>query len=153
MTKFSELPAASRGWCLDGLGRGVAVMSFVYLSSGILEISEQVADENGKIEGTNIHSTTIITLMTTLNNFATTVMLPIAGAIIDHTPYRWQISYYSVLFLICGNIFQTFVFGPEVFWVIVALQFFGNWGFMAHSITTLAYLPELTDDVNLRGEL
>jgi len=91
---FLSLPSMSMGWVLDSTIRGAAIMSFIFLTSGILEIANQVSDENGKIEGTNISASTTITLMTTVNNFLTAVGMPIIGAIVDHTTKRWELLFY-----------------------------------------------------------
>jgi len=56
-------------------------------------------------------------------------------------------------FLCLGNGFQAVALGPDLFWPIIGLQLFGTWAFSVHCICTLAYLPELTDDVNERTDL
>ena len=151
--KFFSQSSASRGWCYDAMGRGTAVMSYIFLTAGILEISNQVADENGMIPNTSFRANTIVTSMTTVTSFVTALALPVLGAIVDHTDKRWQLSFYTILFLLCGNVFQAFALSPEFFWVIVVLQVFGTWAFSVHAMCTLAYLPELTDDLLVRADL
>jgi UMF1 family MFS transporter len=190
---FKAFDREAKGWIFDAMGRGAAVMGFIFLSSGILAIANQVADSTceeilpntnnnsnftiqipcqfnpmnasdgcihgqtvctpGNLPNTGIKASTVLTLMNTVNSFISACFMPILGAIVDHTKYRWQIAFYSMVFLVFGNAFQSVFLTKELFYPIIILQVIGTWAFTCHVITSFAYLPELTNDMIVRTDI
>jgi len=75
----------------------------------------------------------------------TAILLPVIGAVIDHTQYRRAGGIISAFIMTVVTFFQMFI--SEDTWFLVAiLQVISAVFYLAHILVAMAYLPELTDN-------
>ena len=87
----------------------------------------------------------LLTLLATFSGLVTALMMPIIGAIVDHTSLRWAIGAGGALMLIVFQIIYLSL-GGDTLWLCAIISIFGNFCFYTHYLALLSYLPELFDD-------
>lgn len=155
-----HMNSESKGFILDASVRGIGITSMMYLMTAYLDIATALADEDGYLPTLRIKADGILALSSSVNGAIQMLAIPILGSIVDYTPYRWEICFYSLLFGYACNILVFFTLHHyEWFYVHILLGFPNGVMFQMHLITILAYLPELThskqdrSDINARSNL
>eukprot|EP00592_Proboscia_alata_P014954 CAMPEP_0194395846 /NCGR_PEP_ID=MMETSP0174-20130528/124650_1 /TAXON_ID=216777 /ORGANISM="Proboscia alata, Strain PI-D3" /LENGTH=501 /DNA_ID=CAMNT_0039191827 /DNA_START=165 /DNA_END=1670 /DNA_ORIENTATION=- len=142
--------AEGLGW--NYAGRGFLIMGGVFLSTALLSLAQKDAgcddlepgeECNGRTHG--IRPSSLLTLIGSVSMFVATAIMPIAGAIVDHTDYRRAVLISSDLILLVINFAQASL--SEDTWFFVAmLQLVGPLFYLCGNVVLFAYIPEITDD-------
>ncbi|GMI58114.1 hypothetical protein ScalyP_jg6030 [Parmales sp. scaly parma] len=83
--------------------------------------------------------------MAAVTGLLTALTMPIIGAIVDHTKYRWDVGAWTAFLLIFINGIQICV-GPSTWFFVALLQVAAGYLYTCHSVVTYAYMPELTSN-------
>mmetsp|Transcript_12175 Transcript_12175/g.25201 ORF Transcript_12175/g.25201 Transcript_12175/m.25201 type:complete len:567 (-) Transcript_12175:2261-3961(-) len=137
----AKLPEAT-GWAMDSVGRGPLNQVGSYVGSAILRLATREAN-GGTTHG--FKPSSLLTLTTSIIGVIAAILMPIVGAVVDHTPYRrlaGVVSGFLAVALIGAQIFLN-----EDNWfgmlIVDAMQTFV---FLVHTTAVFAYLPDLTLD-------
>ena len=145
-TKFtwSQLGNESKGWAIDGAGRGVTISTAIFMSGTILALAKEVSDpETGYIKGTNIKASNVLVLQSSVTGLVVAFFMPMVGSFIDYSRHRRLVAAGSAFVLVAINVLHCFS-NKSMF---IALSFIGllwNICWSTHIVTVYAYLPELT---------
>lgn len=142
----------ARGWAFDAIGRslsfignavfvGTAVVQQAKLNAGCLP--EEV--ECTGVTQYGIRPSSFLALYNVIVGLASSALLPLLGAIVDHTPSRLMVARISAVSY-CILLFPM-IFISQATWFAVAilllLTALIGW---IHSGMSFAYLPEMNDD-------
>eukprot|EP00550_Attheya_septentrionalis_P002669 CAMPEP_0198290240 /NCGR_PEP_ID=MMETSP1449-20131203/8187_1 /TAXON_ID=420275 /ORGANISM="Attheya septentrionalis, Strain CCMP2084" /LENGTH=548 /DNA_ID=CAMNT_0043988723 /DNA_START=9 /DNA_END=1655 /DNA_ORIENTATION=- len=147
----------ARAWALDAIPRGVLIVGpAVFLSTALLKLAKEAAgcvfeleDDtvemppcDGRVYG--MRPSSILTIYTFVVGIVSVVLLPLAGAILDHTPHRKRVGQISAVFITAAVFGQIFI-SSKTWFAVAILQVVVVSSFFVHLLCVFAYLPELTD--------
>ena len=159
---------------MDSAARGCVIISGIFLGSGLLYLSKEAAGSaclaaynermkagdpgfdfvteletlddtecaDAKIYG--MKPSSLLSVMATASGLMTASTMPLAGAVVDHTKYRWHAGAVSAFLLCFINFIQMFI-GSSTWFFCAILQVFASYTYVFHSVVQYAYLPELTN--------
>jgi len=134
-----------RAWSWDSSAQGFLTINMVFVSTALLHIIERKAGTKA------IVPESLFTLSISIAGFLASLLMPLAGAIIDHTVYRRHVAICSAILILVVNGLLAMV--SEETWKI-CLFLIGLNGFLnlIHITAVYAYLQELTDNDKLRSK-
>ena len=144
----SYLPEAT-GWAMDSVGRGPLNQVGSYVGNAILRLA---AEDAGCEKLANCTKTThgfkpssLLTATTSIIGVISALLMPIVGAVVDHTPYRRILGISSGFLAVALIGAQIFINEDNWFGMLVvdAVQTFV---FLVHTTSVFAYLPDLSLD-------
>ena len=118
----TKITGEAWGWCLDGGSRGATIAASIFFSTALLGKAKEIADADGNLFGTEIKASNILVTSATISGLLSAIIMPVIGALIDHTNHRWHFAAYSALYMICMNVFQFFL--DEMTMVGFGIMFF-----------------------------
>eukprot|EP00985_Skeletonema_marinoi_P001130 scaffold457_cov110-Skeletonema_marinoi.AAC.4 len=142
----------ARGWAFDAIGRSLSFIgNAVFVGTAVVhqaKINAGCLPEDVECTGVTqygIRPSSFLALYNVIVGLASSALLPLLGAIVDHTSSRLfvaRISAISYCILLFPMIFisQATWFAVAVLLIITALI---GW---IHTGMTFAYLPEMSDD-------
>ena len=166
MRKSSE----TRAFFYDVLFRGPLFISVLFLSTVFLkfankeagcteaghdiaagQIEEEADDANidctGKV-AFGIRPSSVLTTLNAVAGLILAILLPIFGAIIDHTSYRKQcVMYCGALFWLC-NVLQIFTNAATWSLMVLVQGIFSSSAYTIHQTALFAYATEILDDLD-----
>eukprot|EP00527_Entomoneis_sp_CCMP2396_P003105 CAMPEP_0198136950 /NCGR_PEP_ID=MMETSP1443-20131203/491_1 /TAXON_ID=186043 /ORGANISM="Entomoneis sp., Strain CCMP2396" /LENGTH=550 /DNA_ID=CAMNT_0043798257 /DNA_START=114 /DNA_END=1766 /DNA_ORIENTATION=+ len=141
-----KLPEAT-GWAMDSVGRGPLNQVGSYTGSAILRAAIR---EAGCFDCTThgFKPSSLLTLMTSIVGVIAAILMPIVGAVVDHTAHRRMLGVVSGFLAVALIGAQIFITEDNWFGMLIidAVQTFA---FLVHTTTVFAYLPDLTLDQNV----
>jgi MFS-type transporter involved in bile tolerance (Atg22 family) len=148
--RFDNVPPEATGLSLDAYARGVVLMSSLFMGPALLTLANEEAQascdsrgEDARIYG--MKPSSLLSYIAIVTGVLTALILPLFGAIVDHTPYRRQVGLWSAFVLLLIKGAETAVSSRT--WVIVAvLQIVSGSLYYVHTSATWAYTSELTDN-------
>jgi len=166
MWQYGGIPEA-KGYALVAMGRGVGVMSNVVVNAALLELAMEAAgcpskkeldamEADGTIgsasgyicDGTvyGQNPLSLISNIAVATGLLGAIFMPITGVILDFTPYRRLVG---ILFAIIFTIIQGIQIGigPNTWFQMSILQAIAGVCFTVIMMTSLAYLPEICEEV------
>lgn len=142
----------AEGWGWASAARGFLLMGGLFLSPALLSLAENDAgcgdlDKGEECTGRTygIRPSSFLTTIGAIGGFCGAILMPITGAIVDHTQYRRAVLIVTSLALIVFNYIQICI-SEETWFFIAILQLAGGPVFYIQSVVLLAYIPDLTDD-------
>lgn len=149
------------GWALDAVGRSVTfIAAGAFLSTALLTLAKQAAGCATEPEpGSNvvppcnervygIRPSSLLTTYTVVVGIISASLMPFMGAIVDYTKHRRLVGRTTSVLFTCLLLPQIFV-GEQTWLAVAILQVcvaFIGW---AQTMVTYAYLPELTNSVEI----
>jgi len=142
------------GWSWLGAGRGMVIMSNIYMSSAILWLASNAAgcatDPTSEKTCTNrVHGLVPSSFLTTISiaaGLTSAFLMPICGAFVDFTPYRRLVGIVTVIIIVAIQFVQ--VFTNETTWFAMAiLQALAIFFYQLQVVAVYAYLPEIARQV------
>ena len=146
------------GWALDSVGRSISfIASAVFVGTALLNLAKAAAgcateipegettlpECDGRIYG--IRPSSILTTYSTVVGVVSSALLPLVGAIIDHSAHRLLVGRQTALVFCVLSV--PLIFVGERTWFPLAITLlvlaFSGW---VHCSIAFAYLPELTKD-------
>lgn len=145
-----KLPEAC-GWAMDSAGRGPLNQVGGYIGSAILRLALYDAGCiapgpcDAKVLGGSIKPSSLLTLTSALVGFVAAILMPIVGAVVDHTTYRRTVGAVSGFFAVLFTGLQiTIQQDPNVWLFILILDALQTFALLVHTTAVFAYLPDLS---------
>lgn len=148
------------GWAIDTWPRGASVIgNVVFIGTALIYLGKEAAGcatepPEGETEVPpclnrvyGIRPSSILTTLLFAVGICSSLLMPIIGTIIDHTDYRRAVGRATAIAQASCTFFSIFVSSKIWFFVCIA-QVLSAFLYIAHSLCTFAYLPELTEDKN-----
>lgn len=117
-----------------------ALLRLAINQAGCSQLPDDVQCEN-RVYGSKPSS--LLNLMTTFSGLIGGILMPLVGAIVDHTNYRRAVGIGSAVGLVCNSLISICI--SERTWFFVAIVA-TNPFYYIHVTVMLAYIPELTKD-------
>ena len=150
---FGGVPMA-QGYNLLGIGRGALVMSNIFLSSSFIYLASKDAgcvDENGNVFDEDescdekvygFSPAALISNIAVISRVLPAYIMPLAGAVIDHTPYRKRVGMMASILMILIQLAQAGTVDATWF-AMAVLQAITGFFYQVTVMATYAYLPEI----------
>jgi len=141
------------GWAYNSAARGVILIGAVFLGTALLGLASEAAgctydEENCRKKIHGLTPSSLLTAMITISGFLGALVMPIVGAIVDHTRHRKTVAVWTGVFLVVINSVQICV-SEQTWFAVAILQTIGPVVFLVHLVVVYAYLPDLTEDWEL----
>ena len=147
------------GFALLTAGRTVCFLSLLFLSGAITMLASkevgcwqdgsvvQGAECKGRVFFGLLQPTSMLTAMATVGGLVNALLMPVVGAAVDFTPFRWHVRAGSSVVLVLTNCAQASV-SAETWMAVSVLQCtLGAASYMTNAVCTLAYMPELKTNI------
>jgi MFS-type transporter involved in bile tolerance (Atg22 family) len=157
------LPEAT-AWAMDAAGRGPLNQVGSYVGTAILRLAIREAGCTANTArscrlhgGTGLKATSLLTLTSASVGVATAVLMPILGAVVDHTSHRKAVGALSAFCVVlCTGLYMTMSEsanssstttsdGTNWRWVLT-IDSFQSFFLILHATASFAYLPDLSTD-------
>jgi len=152
---YDGYPDAS-GYSWLGVGRGMMVMSNIFISSSFLFLASEAAGcgdvTDGKVCTNKIYGfapSSLITNIAVVAGLASAFFMPIGGALVDFTPYRRSFGIVTAIVLIAIQACQIFT-NRSTWFTMAVLQSIAAFFYQLQVVAVFAYLPDISGQV---GEL
>jgi MFS-type transporter involved in bile tolerance (Atg22 family) len=140
------LPEAT-GWAMDSAGRGPLNLVGSYVGTAILRLAIQEAGGPDNPIKWGLKPSSLLTLMSSVIGVVAALLMPIAGAIVDHTPHRRIFGIVSGIFAVGFIGVQISISAEKNNWFfILVIDTLQTFALLVHYCAALAYLPDLTTD-------
>ena len=144
-------PIEATGLAVDNWALGPIFMSSMFLGPALLQLATQAAgcvyDQEASVvceeKVYGFRPSSLLSNMAVVSGLLVPIMLPIVGAIVDHTPFRKQVAATTGVALALVKGFEVAV-GPSTWFVITILQVTSSLIYNTHVVTTYAYNSELS---------
>jgi len=142
------------GWAMDSCARGPLNQIGQYIGPALIALAAQDAGCGTTpvklckaTVGGGILPSSLLTLSSTVVGVIAAILMPVFGAIVDHTRHRKTVGIVSafVLVLVTGLMIAISI-DPNNWLFIFVLDAIQNFGLLVHATATFAYLPDLTLD-------
>jgi MFS-type transporter involved in bile tolerance (Atg22 family) len=156
--RFDHAPIEASGLALDIYGRGAVIMSSLFLGPALLELAYDAAgckqndDEvecEAKIYG--FRPSSLLSNIAIVAGLLASVLLPLFGAIVDHTQYRRPVGAYTAAALTVVKGVEMMV-GATTWFYVAMLQVVSSLLYNFHITATYAYTSELSSDGSKQSE-
>jgi len=143
----------ARGWAYDAVGRSLSFIgNAAFVGTAVVQLARidagcepEDVKCSGRTQYAGIRPSSLLALYNVIVGLASSALLPLLGAIVDHTSVRRLIGRISAI-IYCATLFPM-IFLSESTWLAVAILLiisaFVGW---IHSGMSFAYLPEMSDD-------
>lgn len=136
------------GWAMDSAARGPLNQIGSYIGSAILLMATKDAGcttpSTCYIVGT-LKPSSLLTLTSSVVGVLAAFILPISGAIVDHTPHRKMVAVVAGFVAVLATGLQIGISAQRLNWLyILVLDALQTFALLVHTTAVFAYLPELT---------
>lgn len=160
---FDNGPVEATGLAFNSFARGAIAMSTIFLGPALLLLAEEAAEANcdeddnadnagnsecgdgGRVFG--MRPTSLLTNIGVFSGLLSSLLTPLFGSIVDHTPHRKAVGQISAILLSIVKGIEIFVTQSTWFMVSV-LQVFNFVVYNAYLCAYYAYTAELTTSAN-----
>ena len=154
--RFDNAPTSATGIAMNASARATIVMSGVYVGPCLLELATAAALENcssdddqacaqdAKIYG--FKPSSLLTNSAIVAGLVSAAVLPVAGAIIDHTTHRRQVGAYCAFLLTVIKVVELFGISSSTWFYVACLQVVSFVLFQLLTVTEYAYSAEISKD-------
>ncbi|KAL7545917.1 hypothetical protein ACHAWF_009280 [Thalassiosira exigua] len=137
------------GHAMDYAARGPINQSGSFVGSAMIRLAAmQAGGANEVVYG--MRASSVLSISSLIVGIAAGVTMPCLGAIVDHTDHRKTMGLVSALVCVVSVIFQVML-GPDTWFAMFILEIIGGYFLIMHQVCTMAYLPDLTHDVEEIG--
>uniref|UniRef100_A0A7S2IF83 Major facilitator superfamily (MFS) profile domain-containing protein n=1 Tax=Helicotheca tamesis TaxID=374047 RepID=A0A7S2IF83_9STRA len=137
----------ARGWGMDSAARGPLNQAGSFVGSALLRLALADAECQNPVTCTNtvygLKPTNILTMSSVVVGLATAILMPIVGAIVDHTKYR-KLMGGATAFLVCLATGLQIMISQDTWFTVLLLEIFGGFFLISHTTSVMAYLPDLS---------
>ena len=161
-------PLEATGLSLDIFARATILMSSLFLGPALLQLAAQACaekaasdaesnpDETSSSSSLNqqdgnqecrvygFRPSSLLTNIAIVSGLLVSLLLPVFGAIVDHTPYRRQVGAITAAGLVLVKGIEIMV-GPRTWLLVAALQVVSSLLYNPHITATYAYTSELSN--------
>lgn len=157
--RFENAPLEANGLAVDVYARAGLLMSFMFLGPVLLDLATEAAEkacveagldscEHAKIHG--FRPSSLLSNMAVTTGLLCSAILPILGAIVDHTPYRKQLGAYSGAILVAITFVQAIV-SSQTWFYVAGLQVIAAFTYSCHNTANYAYISDLSSDAGVQA--
>ncbi len=155
---FEHVPVEATGLSLINFAKGAVGMSTLFLGPALLKLANDAAISNCQVEGDGnidlqcngddegrvygMKPSSLLTVIGVVSGLLSTIMLPLFGAIVDHTPYRKEIGQCSIAVVSIVKGVEIFV-SPYTWFAVSVLQVVNFVLYNAHNCAVYAYTAEV----------
>ncbi|KAL3779005.1 hypothetical protein ACHAW5_009996 [Stephanodiscus triporus] len=133
------------GHAMDVCSRGPINQTGSFVGSAILlAAATQAGGPNMPVYG--IKASSLLTVATMIVGIVAGVSLPIIGAFVDHTDHRKAFGSITALITVVAVGLQVMV-GQNTWFACFLIKIIGGFSLIVHQVCALAYLPDLSHDV------
>jgi MFS transporter, UMF1 family len=139
------------GWCMDATARAPLNQMGGFVGTAILRLAtidagcKTVFNCNNTVRG--FKPSSFLTVTSTVVSIVGAVLMPIFGAVIDHTKYRKHIGAITAFLVVGFTGLEMLISQRRNNWFfILVIDSFQSFFLNVHSTASLAYLPDLTLD-------
>jgi UMF1 family MFS transporter len=161
--RFDNDPIEATGLTLDMFARATVIMAGIFLGPALLELATAEAmeqcdvdvDEETCAETARIHGfkpSSLLTNIAIVSGIVSNVLLPLVGAVVDHTSYRRQVGSYSAILLVAIKGVELFI-SPRTWFAVACLQTVSAICFQIHILAAYAYSSELSSQPTQQSHL
>ncbi|KAL3912894.1 MAG: hypothetical protein SGILL_006709 [Bacillariaceae sp.] len=158
----NDLVEAS-GCAVDMYARSTVFMAGIFLGPALLELASMQAtneclqqqeqnddaslncDDTDNLTVYGFKPSSLLTNMVIIVNFVATLLLPIAGVIVDYTPYRRHVGMYTAAIMTCIK-FMELGLGQSTWFFVAWLQIITGIVYQLHTASSYAYSSELSKE-------
>ena len=94
----------------------------------------------------------LLPVMGTVTGLLAAFTMPMIGAMVDHTRYRWHVGVGSSAFIICAFVFMAFM-NESTYFIVALVSTLVGYVNLIHCVVQYAYFPELTMDPVELGQI
>jgi Vacuole effluxer Atg22 like len=136
------------GWAMDSAARGPMNQIGSFVGSAVIQMAVASAGcenaNNCSVAG-GIKPSSLLTLMSAVVGVVAAVLMPIAGAVIDHTRHRKLVASASAFCVVLFTGMQIAMSPSKLNWLyVLILDGLQAFSLLVHTNALFAYLPELT---------
>lgn len=146
--RYENGPLEAVGLNIDFYTRATILMSSMFLGPALLQLASKAAGcDNEQHCDNRIHGmkpSSLLSNIAIFSNVFVAILMPLVGALVDHTPYRRQVGIYSALALTIVKGIETTI-SSETWFAIACLQVVAYIFYNVHIISTYAYGSELSN--------
>lgn len=152
--RFDNDPVEATGLTLDMFARATILMAGIFLGPALLElataeaveqcdidIDEETCAENARIHG--FKPSSLLTNIAIVSGLVSNLLLPLVGAVVDHTVYRRQVGSYSAILMVAIKGVEIFI-SARTWFAVACLQTVSAVCFQVHILAVYAYSSELS---------
>jgi MFS transporter, UMF1 family len=156
--RFDDKPPEATALALDIFARATILMSSIFLGPALLELaSQQVQDtcqtaddpqacvQDGRVYG--FRPSSVLSNIAVVSGVCVSLTMPLIGALVDHSPHRWNAGALSAAGLVTVKAVETTV-SSQTWFIVAFLQVASAMLYQIHITTTLSYTSELSTDAN-----
>lgn len=141
-----KLPEVT-GWAMDSAGRGPLNLVGSYVGTAILRLAIKEAGGPDNPIKWGLKPSSLLTLMSSVIGVIAALLMPITGAMVDHTPHRRILGIVSGIFAVGLIGVQASISVERNNWFfILVIDTLQSFSLLVHYCAALAYLPDLTTD-------
>jgi MFS transporter, UMF1 family len=140
-TNGAKLPEAA-GWAMNSAGRGPLNQVGAYVGQAILRAATVDALKNGTGKVYGLKPSSLLTATSSIVGVAAAILMPIVGAIVDHTTHRRMMGVVSGFLAVVLIGIQISINQDNWFFILV-IDGFQSFCMLVHLTAVLAYLPDL----------
>lgn len=139
------LPEAT-GWAMDAAARGPLNMVGSYVGVALIALASvdagctQLNNCDKTIYG--LRPSSMVTVVTAVVGVAAALLMPICGAVVDHTPHRRLIGGLTAAILVIITGIQISISQSNWFLILI-LEAVGGFTLLVHVAAVFSYLPDL----------
>lgn len=145
---FENAPPEATGLALDVYARGAVVMSSLFIGPALLQLATDATEaecdqENCDTRIYGMKPSSLLSNIAIASGLIGSFIMPLFGAIVDHTSYRRQVGAISAVCLVLVKGLEVMI-SPTTWLFVAILQVFSGVLFNVHICATYAYTSELS---------
>jgi MFS transporter, UMF1 family len=147
--RYDKGPLEATGLNIDFYARATILMSSIFLGPALLQLATDAAgcdsEEicNNRIYG--MKPSSLLSNIAIFSNLLVAILMPLFGAIVDHTPYRRQVGMYSAFSLTVLKGIESMI-SSKTWFAIACFQVLSYILYNIHITSTYAYGSELSNN-------
>lgn len=153
--RWDNGPLEATGLSIDSYTRATVLMSSIFLGPALLKLASEAAGcSNGQDCINRIYGmkpSSLISNIAIFSNILVAVLMPLFGALVDHTPHRKKVGIYSAFFLTMVKGIETMI-SRKTWFAIACLQVVSYLLFNMHITATYAYGSELSNNHTMQAK-
>mmetsp|Transcript_34823 Transcript_34823/g.109337 ORF Transcript_34823/g.109337 Transcript_34823/m.109337 type:complete len:432 (-) Transcript_34823:1322-2617(-) len=146
------------GYIYDAAASGAIIVTNFFLIFAVTELATEDAGcdpDSDDVCTEHVHGlrpSNIMPYIATISGLISAVFMPIAGTVIDHTPFQWESGIISALVLTVVTLVQGLIAVPDLWFLIALLQVLSIVSYTVHIVVVTAYQPDFTDGLETEEE-
>ncbi|KAL9186265.1 hypothetical protein ACHAXT_005503 [Thalassiosira profunda] len=138
------------GHAMDHASRGPINQTGSFIGSAMIRFAAMEAGGANNVVFGNTKASSLLTVASLIVGVTAGVTMPFVGALVDHTNHRKAMGAVSAVIIVIAVGFQLML-NEDTWFAIFILEIIGGYFLIMHQVCTMAYLPDLTHDLDEMG--